>query len=34
VDVLVNNAGYGLFATIEEAPLDEILQQFETNVFG
>jgi NAD(P)-dependent dehydrogenase (short-subunit alcohol dehydrogenase family) len=34
VDVLVNNAGYGLFATIEEAPLEEVRQQFETNVFG
>jgi NAD(P)-dependent dehydrogenase (short-subunit alcohol dehydrogenase family) len=34
VDVLVNNAGYGLFTTIEEAPLEEVRQQFETNVFG
>jgi NAD(P)-dependent dehydrogenase (short-subunit alcohol dehydrogenase family) len=34
VDVLVNNAGYGLFVTIEEAPLEEVRQQFETNVFG
>jgi NAD(P)-dependent dehydrogenase (short-subunit alcohol dehydrogenase family) len=34
VDVLVNNAGYGLFATIEEAPLEEVREQFETNVFG
>jgi NAD(P)-dependent dehydrogenase (short-subunit alcohol dehydrogenase family) len=34
VDVLVNNAGYGLFATVEEAPLEEVRQQFETNVFG
>lgn len=34
VDVLVNNAGYGLFATIEEVPLEEVRQQFETNVFG
>src|SRR5262249_20096066 len=33
-DVLVNNAGYGLFATIEEALLEEVRQQFETNVFG
>jgi NAD(P)-dependent dehydrogenase (short-subunit alcohol dehydrogenase family) len=34
VDVLVNNAGYGLFTTVEEAPLEEVRQQFETNVFG
>jgi NAD(P)-dependent dehydrogenase (short-subunit alcohol dehydrogenase family) len=34
VDVLVNNAGYGLFTTIEEAPMEEVRQQFETNVFG
>jgi NAD(P)-dependent dehydrogenase (short-subunit alcohol dehydrogenase family) len=34
MDVLVNNAGYGLFATIEEAPLEEVREQFETNVFG
>jgi NAD(P)-dependent dehydrogenase (short-subunit alcohol dehydrogenase family) len=34
VGVLVNNAGYGLQGTIEEAPLDSVRQQFETNVFG
>ncbi|MBW4594146.1 MAG: SDR family NAD(P)-dependent oxidoreductase [Brasilonema angustatum HA4187-MV1] len=34
INVLVNNAGYGLWSTIEEAPLDEIRQQFEVNVFG
>ena len=34
VDVLVNNAGYGLQAPVEEAPMDEVRRQFETNVFG
>jgi NAD(P)-dependent dehydrogenase (short-subunit alcohol dehydrogenase family) len=34
IDVLVNNAGYGYFATQEEGELDEIRLMFETNVFG
>ena len=34
VDVLVNNAGYGYFATQEEGELDEIRLMFDTNVFG
>ena len=34
IDVLVNNAGYGLFGAVEELSLDEIRQQFDTNVFG
>lgn len=34
VDVLVNNAGYGYFATQEEGELEEIRAMFETNVFG
>jgi NAD(P)-dependent dehydrogenase (short-subunit alcohol dehydrogenase family) len=34
VDVLVNNAGYGLAGGIEEATEDEFLPMFETNVFG
>lgn len=34
VDVLVNNAGYGEYGTIEEVPLDRVRAQFETNVFG
>ena len=34
VDVLVNNAGYGLAGAIEEATEDEFMPVFETNVFG
>lgn len=34
IDVLVNNAGYGLMAAQEEATEDEIRRQIETNVFG
>lgn len=34
VGVLVNNAGYGEYGTIEETDLDKVRQMFETNVFG
>lgn len=34
VDVLVNNAGYGIAGGIEEATEEEFLPVFETNVFG
>jgi NAD(P)-dependent dehydrogenase (short-subunit alcohol dehydrogenase family) len=34
IDVLVNNAGYGLVGAVEEASLDEVRAQFETNVVG
>ena len=34
VDVLVNNAGYGLAGGIEEAVEAEFMPMFETNVFG
>lgn len=34
IDVLVNNAGYGYFTSIEEGEEDKIRAQFETNFFG
>jgi NAD(P)-dependent dehydrogenase (short-subunit alcohol dehydrogenase family) len=34
IDVLVNNAGYGYQASIEEGQEDEIRAQFDANVFG
>ena len=34
IDVLVNNAGYGLFGAFEDLSLNEIKAQFETNFFG
>ncbi len=34
VDVLVNNAGYGSYGSLEEVPIEEGRRQFEVNVFG
>jgi NAD(P)-dependent dehydrogenase (short-subunit alcohol dehydrogenase family) len=34
LDVVINNAGYGLFGAIEEATEQDVLDQFKTNVFG
>lgn len=34
IDVLVNNAGFGLLATVEDGTDDEIFRQFDVNVLG
>ncbi|EGP94225.1 SDR family oxidoreductase [Nitrosarchaeum koreense] len=34
IDVLVNNAGWGLFGSVEDVPLKNFRAQFETNFFG
>ncbi len=34
IDVLVNNAGYGLLATLEDGTDEEMFNQFDINVFG
>ncbi|MGQ0605789.1 MAG: SDR family oxidoreductase [Candidatus Nitrosotenuis sp.] len=34
IDVLVNNAGYGIFGCLEDLTVDELKAQFETNFFS
>lgn len=34
IDVLVNNAGYGLIGAVEESAAEEVRALYETNVFG
>lgn len=34
IDVVVNNAGYGLIGALEDIPMEDIKAHFETNLFG
>ncbi len=34
IDVLINNAGYGIAGTIEDIPIEEAKRQFEVNLFA
>lgn len=34
IDALVNNAGFGLYGSVENIPMEEARRQFDVNVFG
>ena len=34
IDILINNAGYGLFGTVEDITIEEAKKQFDVNLFG
>lgn len=34
IDVLWNNAGYGIYGSVEDIPLEDAIKQFDVNLFG
>lgn len=34
IDILINNAGYGIAGAVEDIPIEEVRKQFEVNLFG
>jgi NAD(P)-dependent dehydrogenase (short-subunit alcohol dehydrogenase family) len=34
IDILINNAGYGSYGSVEDVPLEEARRQFDVNLFG
>src|SRR5688572_20752874 len=34
IDVLFNNAGYGIYGAVEDVPLEAARREFEVNLFG
>lgn len=34
IDVLVNNAGFGMYGALEDIEVDQVMRQFQVNVFG
>ncbi len=34
IDILINNAGYGSYGSVEEVSMEEARRQFEVNIFG
>ena len=34
IDVLINNAGYAIYGSVEETSIDDARRQFEVNIFG